>query len=185
MAKTPSSMKMQLGEQAPDFTLPDPTGKKFKLSDFHGKKATVVMFACNHCPFVVHVKDEVAAIAKEYVPKGVALIAINSNDVNTHPDDSPEKMKIFASQNGWQFPYLFDETQDVARSYHAACTPDFFVFDANHKLVYRGQLDDSRPGNEHPVTGKDLREALDNIVVGRAVPANQKPSLGCNIKWKP
>lgn len=184
MAVTPSNM-LALGTQAPEFTLPDTDGNAVSLSQLEQAKALVVMFICNHCPFVKHVRDGLAVLGKEYGARGVALVAINSNDVTTHPDDSPEQMKLEKQRAGYTFPYLFDETQEVARAYQAACTPDFFVFDARRALVYRGQMDDSRPGGTIPVTGKDLRAALDAILAGRPVSADQRPSIGCNIKWKP
>ena len=183
MALTPSSM-MPLGTKAPDFRLPSPvSGGEYSLGDLKSDKATVVMFICNHCPFVIHVAGELAQIGEEYSDR-VAVIGINSNDVSTHPDDSPEKMKVEASHRGYTFPYLFDETQEVAKAYHAACTPDFFLFDRDHKLVYRGQLDDSRPNSDVPVTGKDLREALNAVIAGKPISDKQRPSAGCNIKWK-
>ena len=177
-------MVMPLGASAPDFNLPDAHGKIHKLSDYKTATATLVVFACNHCPYVVHIRKGLADFAKEYLSKNVAIIAINSNDVSKYPDDSPEKMISFAKESQWDFPYLFDETQSVARSYHAACTPDFFLFDAQHKLVYRGQFDDARPGNASPVTGSDLRRAADALLAGNPPVENQKPSMGCNIKWK-
>jgi thiol-disulfide isomerase/thioredoxin len=152
--------------------------------DFAGKPV-LVMFICNHCPFVIHVRDQLASIGRDYLGKGLAIVAINSNDVKTHPDDSPEKMRIERQNAGYLFPYLFDESQQVAKSFKAACTPDLYLFDREHRLAYRGQLDDSRPSNNIPVTGKDLRAALDSILSGARVPSEQKPSLGCNIKWKP
>ncbi len=184
MAVTPSNM-LALGTQAPDFSLPDTNGTQVSLSDFKDAKAFVVMFLCNHCPFVKHVQQCLAALGTEYEARGVAVIGINSNDVTTHPDDSPEQMKLEKQRVGYTFPYLFDETQAVAKDFQAACTPDFFVFDAKRKLVYRGQMDDSRPGNDVPVTGRDLRVALDSVLQGRPVSAEQRPSIGCNIKWKP
>jgi len=183
MVKTASTM-LPLGTEAPDFSLPDVNGKTVTLSDVAGAKAYLVMFICNHCPFVKHVADELAKLGKEYQDKGVAVFAISSNDVSSHPDDSPEKMKEEAEQRGYTFPYLYDEDQSVAKAYRAACTPDFYVFDADKKLVYRGQLDDSRPESGIPVTGKDLRAALDAAIEGRPPLEEQKPSLGCNIKWK-
>lgn len=184
MALTPSSMLLSLGEEAPDFALPNLDGKAVHLADFKGKAATLVMFVCNHCPYVIHVRHGIARLADDYLPKNVGFLAINSNDVENYPDDNPAKMKTFAKGAGWKFPYLFDETQEVAKAYHAACTPDFFLFDKNHKLVYRGQLDESCPGNNMPVTGKDLRHALDCVLAGKPVPEKQFPSMGCNIKWK-
>ncbi len=184
MAETPSTM-VDLGTKAPDFNLPDVvSGKNVSLDDVKSDKATVIMFICNHCPFVKHVKEELTNLANEYKKKGVSFVAINSNDVENYPQDSPAKMKKDAEQFGYPFPYLFDETQEVAKSYDAACTPDFYIYDKGLKLVYRGQLDDSRPGNNKPVTGKDLRNALDAVLEGKKVSEEQKPSLGCNIKWK-
>jgi len=184
MVETASTM-LPLGTPAPPFSLPDTDGKKVSLTDFKGAKGFLVMFICNHCPFVKHVRHELARIGKDYAAKGAAIIAISSNDVAAYPDDSPGNMKKEKAAVGYTFPYLYDETQEVARAYHAACTPDFFLFDDERRLVYRGQLDDSRPGNGKPVTGKDLRAALDAALAGRPVPSDQKPSLGCNIKWKP
>lgn len=182
MAATESEM-LELGTKAPEFSLPDPSGVMHSLSD--GKRAYLVMFICNHCPFVVHVRHALAAIGRDYLPRNVSIVAINSNDIESHPADSPAKMKIEGELNGYTFPYVFDEDQSVARSYMAACTPDFFLFDSDRKLVYRGQLDDSRPGNAVPVTGSDLRAALDAVLDNKAVAVKQKPSVGCNIKWKP
>lgn len=174
-----------LGTPAPQFTLPDAvTGRTVSLNDFKGKSVLLVMFICNHCPFVKHVRDELARLGRDYQPKGVAVVAINSNDVANYPDDSPEKMKSEATQAGYTFPYLFDESQAVAKAYDAACTPDFFLYDRQQLLVYRGQLDESRPNSGVPVTGKDLRAALNSVLAGRPVSANQVPSMGCNIKWK-
>lgn len=184
MAETPSTM-LALGTEAPPFELPDTvSGKMVSLDDVKSDKATVVMFLCNHCPFVKHVQTELVRLASDYTPKEVAFVAISSNDVQSYPDDSPANMKAVALRLGYPFPYLYDETQDVARAYQAACTPDFYVFDGNLGLVYRGQLDDSRPGNNVPVTGSDIRHALDAILAGRPVDTNQRPSIGCNIKWK-
>jgi thiol-disulfide isomerase/thioredoxin len=175
-----------LGTSAPDFTLLEPaTGKRRSLSESKGAPATVVMFICNHCPFVIHVRDELTRLAKDYAPKGVAFVAINSNSAESHPQDGPEHMAALVKELGWNFPFLFDETQAVAKAYHAACTPDFYVFDRGMKLAYRGQLDDSRPSNGKPVTGRDLRAAIDAVVAGAAAPAPQQPSIGCNIKWQP
>jgi peroxiredoxin len=176
---------LPLGTAAPDFALPDAvSGRTVRLADAAGKP-TLVMFICNHCPFVKHVRDELAKLGAEYRKKGAAVFAISSNDVASHPDDRPELMKSEAASAGYSFPYLFDETQQVAKAYHAACTPDFFVFDQDGRLAYRGQLDDSRPGNGVPVTGRDLRTALDAVLADREPPAEQTPSIGCNIKWKP
>jgi peroxiredoxin len=184
MAATPSMMA-ELGTRAPDFGLPDTDGRTVSLSDFRDAQALLVMFICNHCPFVKHVQGELAAIGREYRKRGAAIVAISSNDVTTHPEDAPDRMKIEKERAGYAFPYLFDESQEVAKAYNAACTPDFFLFDADRRLVYRGQLDDSRPGSGSPVTGRDLRAALDAVLAGRPVPADQKPSIGCNIKWRP
>jgi len=178
-------MMLSLGAKAPDFALPDTEGRVVRLSDFDGAPALLVIFMCNHCPYVKHIADELARFAREYQAKGVAIVGINSNDVANYPDDSPEKMREEVKLRGYTFPYLYDETQEVAKAYRAACTPDFFLFDKEHRLVYRGQFDDSRPSNGVPVTGKDLRAALDAVLSGKPVPPDQKPSLGCNIKWKP
>lgn len=184
MAQTPTTL-IPLGFTAPAFSLPDTiSGKVKSLDELKSDKATVIMFICNHCPFVVHVKDELVKLANDYIPKGISFIAISSNDVVKYPQDGPDKMKEFATVNQFPFPYLYDETQQVARAYSAACTPDFSIFDSDLKCVYRGQLDDSRPSNGKPVTGKDIREALDNILSAKPVSAEQKVSIGCNIKWK-
>ncbi|MCI0366573.1 MAG: thioredoxin family protein [Phycisphaerales bacterium] len=174
-----------LGAKAPSFRLPDTNGKLVSLDDFKTAPALLVMFICNHCPFVKHVRSELAKLGRDYQKRGAAIVAISSNDVDKYPDDSPAKMKEEAKTAGYTFPYLYDETQDIARAYEAACTPDFFLYDRNRKLVYRGQLDDSRPSNGLPVTGKDLRAALDAVLAGKPVSRDQKPSIGCNIKWKP
>ncbi len=183
MALTPSTM-LPIGTPAPDFNLPDLDGKTVSLAGFAGKKALLVQFICNHCPYVIHVRQELAKLGKEYQARGVGIVAINANDAVNYPEDSPAHMKRIAVEIEYAFPYLYDETQQVAKAYHAACTPDFFLFDAHMKLVYRGQLDDSRPGNDIPVTGKDLRAALDAVLEGKSVSTVQKPSMGCNIKWK-
>lgn len=184
MALTPSTM-MGLGTRAPEFSLPNAVdGKSVSSKDFEEKPALLVMFICNHCPYVQHVRSELGRLATDYMPKGLAIVAINSNDVKAYPDDAPEKMKKLARSEGWKFPFLFDETQEVAKIYRAACTPDFYLFDKDRKLVYRGQLDDSRPGNMKPVTGRDLRAAIDAVLGGKRVPADQTPSVGCSIKWK-
>jgi peroxiredoxin len=184
MVQTPSNM-MPIGTTAPDFRLREPaTGKTWTLADFRSP-TLVVMFICNHCPFVIHVRDEITRLAREYAAQGVDFVAINSNSVESHPQDGPEHMAALARELGWKFPFLFDETQEVAKAYHAACTPDFFVFDQARALFYRGQLDDSRPSNGKPVTGADLRAALDAAIAGSRAPAQQMPSIGCNIKWKP
>ncbi len=183
MALTPSTM-LPLGTKAPTFSLPDTDGTTVSLSDFAGAPALLVMFICNHCPFVKHVRSELAALGRDYQAKGVAVVGISANDVTTHPDDSPEMMAREKASAGYTFPYLYDESQAVALSYEAACTPDFYVFDKTQSLVYRGQLDSSRPGNDLPVTGQDLRQALDAVLNGHNVTSDQKPSIGCNIKWK-
>ncbi len=180
-----SSVGLPLGNKAPDFKLRDViSGKIYSLEDFKQDKALVVMFICNHCPFVKHVRTEIVRIADEFQPKGIGFTAISSNDVTTHPDDGPDQMKLIAEQNRFSFPYLYDEFQDVAKAYQTACTPEFFVFDRDRKCVYHGQLDDSRPGNDIPVTGKDLRQALHHLLAGESIPFPQKPSIGCSIKWK-
>jgi peroxiredoxin len=176
---------LPLGTPAPGFSLPNVDGSTVELADVVGRHGTVIMFICNHCPFVKHVADQLAALGREYIPAGIGFAAISSNDVSSHPSDSPEQMVHEAELRGYTFPYLYDETQEVAQAYRAACTPDFFLFDAARKLAYRGQLDSSRPGNDIPVTGSDLRAALDALVAGRDPDAAQRPSLGCNIKWKP
>jgi peroxiredoxin len=183
MALTPSTM-LPLGTAAPDFRLPDTNRKTVALADFKGRPALLVIFMCNHCPYVKHIRAGLAQLARDYLPRGAAIAGINSNDVANYPDDNPARMKEEAKSAGYLFPYLFDETQVVARAYHAACTPDLYLFDKNQKLVYRGQLDDSRPGNGIPVTGKDLRAALDAVLAGKPVAPDQKASIGCNIKWK-
>ncbi|MEO6182272.1 MAG: thioredoxin family protein [Verrucomicrobiota bacterium] len=183
MALTPSTMR-PLGASAPEFCLPDTNGKNVSLRDFKGAPAVLVMFICNHCPYVKHVRSELARLGRDYQAKSAAIVAINSNDAANYADDSPEKMRQEAVAAGYTFPYLFDESQSVAKAYRAACTPDIFLFDKDLKLVYRGQLDDSRPRNELPVTGKDLRAALDAVLAGKPVSEKQTPSIGCNIKWK-
>ncbi|MEM9888233.1 MAG: thioredoxin family protein [Bacteroidota bacterium] len=184
MARTPSNM-LALKTVAPDFILPDTVSDKNRsLDEVAGEKGTMVMFICNHCPYVIHVKDEMVSIANEYQQKGIGFVAISSNDVENYPADSPEKMKEFAAQEGFSFPYLYDETQSVARAYEAACTPDFYLFDSDKHLYYRGRMDASRPGNQVPLTGKDLRTALDSLLSGKPAPVEQHPSMGCNIKWK-
>lgn len=183
MSLTPSTM-LPLGSKAPAFQLLDTDGNRVSLDDFRAAPAILVIFLCNHCPYVKHVRHEIAAIAKEYQAKGAAVVGISSNDVRSHPADGPEAMAREKTEVGYTFPYLFDETQNVAKAYQAACTPDFFVFDRDRALVYRGQLDGSRPGNGIPVTGADLRAALDAVLVGQPISGDQKPSIGCNIKWK-
>ncbi len=180
-----NSTMLPLGTTAPDFRLPDTTGKTISLSDFKGAPALLVAFICNHCPYVKHIRSGLAQLARDYKGRGVAFVAINSNDVENYPADSPPRMAEEAKAAGYLFPYLYDESQAIAQAYHAACTPDFFLFDSAQRLVYRGQLDDSRPGNNIPVTGKDLRTALDAVLSGKPVPSTQKPSIGCNIKWTP
>ena len=184
MVQTLSTM-LALGTSAPQFSLPDPDGKIVSLSDFDGAPALVVVFMCNHCPFVKHIAPGLADLAREYQDKGVAVVGVNPNDVANYPDDSPQKMAEASKEYGYTFPYLLDESQAVAKAYRAACTPDFFVFDGDHQLVYRGQMDDSRPSLDLSVTGADLRAALNAVLDGRSVAAEQKPSIGCNIKWKP
>jgi len=183
MAETPSTM-LPLGTEARYFQLPDTAGKMVSLDQFKGTPALLVMFICNHCPFVKHVRAELTKLAREYQERGVSVVAISSNDAAAYPDDGPQKMAEEVKSQGFTFPYLYDETQEVAKAYRAACTPDFYVFDGNRQLAYRGQMDDSRPGNPIPVTGKDLRAALDAVLARRPVAKDQKPSVGCNIKWK-
>ncbi|MEM9024027.1 MAG: thioredoxin family protein [Bacteroidota bacterium] len=184
MSLTPSTMN-PLGFAAPNFNLPDTvSGSQLSLQDLQAEKATVIMFICNHCPFVVHVRDGLVQLARDYQDRGIGFVAISSNDVANYPQDGPEHMKALAASAQFPFPYLYDETQEVARAYDAACTPDLYVFDAGLHCVYRGQLDGARPGNGVPVTGEDLRAALDAILAGEPVSADQKPSIGCNIKWK-
>ncbi|GJM31449.1 MAG: thioredoxin family protein [Saprospiraceae bacterium] len=179
------SKMLALGIKAPDFRLPDTvSGKELPLADLQSDQATVIMFLCNHCPYVIHVNPELVRLAKEYQKKGVAFIAISSNDVDSYPQDGPGPMKIQAEKLGYSFPYLYDESQDVAKAYQAACTPDFYVFDGKMHLAYRGRLDASSPGNGLPLTGADLRSALDTILAGEQVSAQQYPSMGCGIKWK-
>jgi peroxiredoxin len=178
------SKMIELGSTAPDFVLTDPTSAVWGLGKVAGKKPVLVAFICNHCPYVVHIADAFAAFAREYQDKGLAIVAISSNDVRSHPQDAPDKMAEFAKAHGFTFPYLYDEPQDAARAYGAACTPDFFLFDADRKLVYRGQFDDTRPGRGTP-TGADLRAAADAVLTGRKPSTEQKPSVGCSIKWKP
>jgi peroxiredoxin len=184
MALTPSTM-LALGTQAPDFTLPSVTGNRsYQLSDFDSYKALLVMFICQHCPYVQHIKGELAALWQHYEWKSLGITGISANDAGTYPDDSPAELAKFAERENLGFPFLYDESQDVAQAYSAACTPDFFLFDRDRRLVYRGQLDDSRPGNGKPVTGRDLRAAIDAVLEDKPVPEDQKPSIGCNIKWK-
>ena len=184
MVMTPSTM-LPLGTVAADFSLPDTENGLVSLSDFAAAPAKLVMFLCNHCPFVKHIHEALTRFAAEYQAKGLAVVAISSNDVEAFPDDGLEMMRLEAQEAGYTFPYLYDETQAVAKAYRAACTPDFFLFDAENVLVYRGQFDSSRPGNDVPVTGADLAAAADALLQGRPVAREQKPSIGCNIKWKP
>lgn len=184
MAATPSTM-MPLGTTAPSFNLPDTvSGETRSLSDIKGGKATLVMFVCNHCPYVLHINDELVRMAGEYQPKGVSFVAISSNDVENYPQDSPGLMKVLAEKVGYTFPYLYDASQKVAKAYDAVCTPDLFLFDHDLKCVYRGQLDNSRPNNDMPVTGKDMRDALEALLNGTSISEQQIPSIGCSIKWK-
>ena len=176
---------LPLGTTAPDFKLPDTNGKTVSLADFKDKSVLLVLFICNHCPYVKHIRAGLAQLGRDYQSKQVGIVAINSNDVANYPEDSPARMKEEVKSAGYSFPYLYDESQAVAKAYRAACTPDIYLFDKNRKLVYRGQFDDSRPGNGIPVTGKDLRVALDAVLAGKPVSPNQKASMGCNIKWKP
>ncbi|KAB8151795.1 redoxin domain-containing protein [Kordia sp. TARA_039_SRF] len=183
MALTPSNM-LSLGTEAPDFSLQDTvSGKILSLQELKGKNGTVIMFICNHCPFVKHVNQGIVELAKDYQSKGIGFIAISSNDVENYPADAPDLMKKNAENEGFTFPYLYDRTQEVAKAYDAACTPDFYIFDGDLTLIYRGQLDDSRPNNGIPVTGSDMRNALDALLHGEQLPQHQKPSIGCNIKW--
>ncbi|MCP4443238.1 MAG: thioredoxin family protein [Aureispira sp.] len=184
MALTESNM-LPLGTQAPDFTLLDTvSGKNISLKDLQSDKATLIIFSCNHCPYVIHVNEELVRLANDYQPKGVSFVAISSNDVENYPDDSPEKMTVLAKEAGYPFPYLYDETQEVAKIYDAACTPDFYLFDGAMNLAYRGRLDSSRPNSGVPVTGEDLRAAIDAVLQDGAVIEKQYPSAGCGIKWK-
>lgn len=185
MALTASTM-LPLGTKAPDFQLPDVvSGETISLSTFADKQALLVIFFCKHCPFVKHVKDELAQLGKDYVNRNVGIVGISANDVSNYPDDAPEQLKAMAKELALPFPICYDESQDTAKVYTAACTPDFFLFDADQRLVYRGQLDDSRPSNGKPVTGEDLRAAINAVLAGQPVNPEQKPSVGCNIKWKP
>jgi peroxiredoxin len=185
VALTPSTM-LALGTCAPDFQLPDAcSGRMVARDDFADAPALLVAILCNHCPYVRHIADELARFGREYERSGLAMVAISANDAETHPDDAPEKMAEEARRRGYGFPYLYDATQEVAKAFRAACTPEFYLFDSSRRLVYRGQFDDSRPGNRTKVTGRDLRAAVDAVLAGRAVSAEQKPSVGCNVKWKP
>jgi peroxiredoxin len=176
---------LPLGTKAPDFQLPDTNGKIVSLSDFRTAPGLLVIFMCNHCPYVKHIRGALAQLARDYSPRGLAMGGISSNDATNYPADSPAKMAEEVRSAGYSFPYLYDETQEVAKAYRAACTPDIFLFDGDQRLAYRGQLDDSRPGNGIPVTAKDLRLAIDAVLAHKPIPASQKPSIGCNIKWKP
>jgi peroxiredoxin len=185
MSLTESTM-LELGRQAPDFSLPDVvSGKEISLASFEPDRGLLVMFICAHCPFVLHVQDELARLGRDYAGSGLGIVAICSNSVETHPMDAPENLKRMAERLGFRFPYCYDASQETAKAYTAACTPDFFLFDRDRKLAYRGQLDDSRPESGEPVTGKDLRAAIDAALAGKSPSAEQKPSVGCNIKWKP
>ena len=183
MAATTSAM-LELGTQAPDFELPDTDGNVVSLADFEGSPALLIIFMCNNCPFVKHILESLVEMVRHFQEKGVDVVGINSNDVDNYPEDAPNMMAETANRKGFTFPYLYDETQGVAKAYHAACTPDFFIFDKARKLIYRGQMDDSRPGNDIPVTGADLRAVLDALLQGKEPTSEQKPSMGCNIKWK-
>jgi peroxiredoxin len=180
-----TSIMLPLGTEAPAFQLPDTQGKTVSISDFRDAPALLVVFMCNHCPYVKHIRESFVELVKEYQAKGVAVVAINANDVDAYPDDGPELMARDAETYGYTFPYLYDQTQQVARAYKAACTPDFFLFDRDRRLVYRGQIDSSRPGNDKPLSGEDLRAALEAVLAGGRISPQQKPSMGCNIKWKP
>lgn len=184
MALTPSTM-LELGTKAPDFSLPNTMNSDtLSFADVKDQKGTVIMFICNHCPYVVHIVEGLASLSEDYLDKPIGIAAISSNDVITHPQDSPDNMRVFATENGLYFPYLYDESQQIARAYSAACTPDIFVFDSEDKLVYRGQFDSSRPGNDHPVNGADLRNAMDALLEDKPISPEQVASIGCNIKWK-
>jgi len=184
MALTPT-LNIPLGFKAPEFNLLDTISENnYSFNDLKGEKGTLIMFICNHCPYVIHIREELIRLANDYKDKGIGFIAISSNDAINYPDDAPDKMKFLGEQLNFPFPYLYDETQDVARAYDAVCTPDFDLFDSNDNCVYRGRLDDSRPGKDIPVTGKDMREALDRVLNGEEIPERQMPSMGCNIKWK-
>jgi len=185
MSLTYSEM-LPLGTPSPTFSLPDVvSGRTITLDDFSGQPGLLVMFICNHCPYVVHVREALAKIGEDYVPKGIGIVAISSNDATNYPDDAPEKLKAMAESLKFNFPFCYDETQKIAKAYRAVCTPDFFLFDKEQRLVYRGQLDDSRPGNNKPVDGASLRSAIGAVLTGQAVAVKQKPSVGCSIKWKP
>lgn len=179
------STMLPLGTEAPDFSLPDPAGTTHHLGDASAAPAVLVAFVCNHCPYVKHVAPALSGLGTDWQQRGVAVFAISSNDIESHPEDRPEMMEAFSAQHGWTFPYLYDESQAVARAYGAACTPDFFLFDGARRLVYRGRLDSSRPGSDVPVTGTDLAAAIDAVLAGRPVDPDQAPSIGCSIKWRP
>ena len=184
MSLTESTM-LELGTEAPDFALPDAiTGQTVRRDSYRDKKALLVMFICAHCPYVKHIEKSLGKLGSDYAAKSIAIVAISANDAENYPADKPEGLKAQAKANGFTFPYLYDQSQSVARAYKAACTPDFFLFDADFRLVYRGQFDSSRPGNGVPVTGEDLRKAIDTVLAGKPVPVDQRPSIGCNIKWK-
>ncbi len=184
MVLTPSTMQ-ELGMKAPDFTLPDPAGERYSLEDFSISKGLLIIFMCNHCPYVQHIRQKLVAKIREYQEQGITVVAINSNDYAAYPDDNPENMELEAQRYGYTFPYLVDEQQLAAKLYGAACTPDFFLFDQQQKLVYRGQFDSARPGNSDPITGADLSSAIEQLIAGKPVTQEQRPSMGCNIKWKP
>lgn len=183
MSLTPSTMQ-ELGSIAPDFTLNAPDGKEFRLSGVEIKNGLLVCFICNHCPYVIHIREKLVEMIKKYQEKGVVVVAINSNDYSVYPDDSPKRMSRDIEQFNYTFPYLVDQSQEVAKAYKAACTPDFFLYNPNRELVYRGQFDSARPGNSEPITGDDLTTAVELVIVGGVVPGTQRPSMGCNIKWK-
>ncbi len=186
MARTLSTMMLELGQSAPDFSLPDAVGgASVSLASHGGSSGSLVMFICNHCPYVMHINPELVRLGEDYAGPELGMVAIVSNDADNYPDDAPDKLKSRATELGYRFAYCHDESQEIAKAYTAACTPDFFLFDADRRLVYRGQLDESRPENGLPVTGKDLRAAIDAVLAGRAPASEQKPSMGCNIKWKP
>ena len=181
-----STRDLPLGAEAPDFALPDTvSGRTIRLADYAASPALLVMFICNHCPYVIHVRPALVAFAREFQPRGLAVVAISANDPGTHPDDSPERMKQEAGRSGFTFAYLFDQTQQTAKAYDAACTPEFYLFDAAQRLVYHGRFDGSRPNSQVPVTGAELRAAVEAVLAGRPVPADQKPAIGCSIKWRP
>lgn len=183
MSLTPSTM-LELGTSAPDFSLPAPDGTLYTLSKQTINKGLLILFKCNHCPYVIHIREQLIKKIQDYQKQGIEVVSINSNDFTEYPDDSPEKMATAAKEFGFTFPYLIDEQQQAAKAYRAACTPDFFLFDSNKLLVYRGQFDSARPGNSDPVTGKDLTMAIDQMLAGKNITVNQRPSMGCNIKWK-